>query len=495
MNKQEVSDNKQTFWLAFGKIIALLATLAVPLFLTRFLDKDEYGFYNQFNTVLFFLSSFFSFGMYSNIFYFYPSLEKNKIKSLLVHTLLFLLGFSLLAGLFIFIPVFSNFFLANEQLQNYKITIYFLTIVLTITSIIHPLYVVRKDIGISVWFPSFQVAIKAIAIVGFFLIIPNIESVINAIVISSILVLLIIASYLYKIFKNLPVSDSVDKKLMLEQFKYNLPIGLSVGLKTFSQKFDKLIGITYLSASSYASYSVAFFGIPGIQQVYDAISQVTIVNMVTCFVNDEVEKAHELYKTMVVKTMSFSVPIILIVSINAKEIITFLFTDKYADATILFQIYLVSFIFVMLGAGLILRASGHTKFIIRAFLFASIISIPATYVLIKQYGSIGAMCGALLSIILPKIYQVKKEIEITKSSFKSFLPWKNIGKVFLISIICLMPFIFLNIHFHTDNIVYVILLAIIYLSIVALIEIKLNIFIISQTKVMSIVKDIKSKIK
>src|SRR5690554_6317107 len=334
MNKQKVSDNKQTFWLAFGKIIALLATLAVPLFLTRFLDKDEYGFYNQFNTVLFFLSSFFSFGMYSNIFYFYPSLEKNKIKSLLVHTLLFLLGFGLLAGLFIFIPVFSSFFLANEQLQNYKITIYFLTIVLTLTSIIHPLYVVRKDIGISVWFPTFQVAIKAIAIVGFFLIIPNIESVINAIVISSILVLLIIASYLYKIFKNLPVSDSVDKKLMLEQFKYNLPIGLSVGLKTFTQRFDKLIGITYLSASSYASYSVAFFGIPGIQQIYDSISQVTIINMVKCFVNEEVEKAHLLYKSMVIKTMSFSVPLILIVCLNAKAIITFLFTAKYADATV-----------------------------------------------------------------------------------------------------------------------------------------------------------------
>src|SRR5690554_4974009 len=280
MNKQKVSDNKQTFWLAFGKIIALLATLAVPLFLTRFLDKDEYGFYNQFNTV------------------------------------------------------FSSFFLANEQLQNYKITIYFLTIVLTLTSIIHPLYVVRKDIGISVWFPTFQVAIKAIAIVGFFLIIPNIESVINAIVISSILVLLIIASYLYKIFKNLPVSDSVDKKLMLEQFKYNLPIGLSVGLKTFTQRFDKLIGITYLSASSYASYSVAFFGIPGIQQIYDSISQVTIINMVKCFVNEEVEKAHLLYKSMVIKTMSFSIPLILIVCLNAKAIITFLFTAKYADATV-----------------------------------------------------------------------------------------------------------------------------------------------------------------
>src|SRR5690554_67544 len=495
MNKKLVSDNKQTFWLAFGKIISLVATLIVPLFLTRFLDKDEYGFYNQFNTVLFFLSSFFSFGMYSNIFYYYPSLHVSKLKSLLVHTILFLASFGVLSGIFVFIPVFSSFLLANEALQNYKITIYFLTIILTLTTIIHPLYVVRKDIRLSVWFPTFQVAIKAIAIVAFFIYIPTIESVINAIVISSLLVLLVIAVYIYKIFKKLPSDTLIDNSLMKQQFNYNLPIGLSVALKTFSQRFDKLIGITYLSASSYASYSVAFFGIPGIQQIYDSISQVTIINMVKCFVNEEVEKAHLLYKSMVIKTMSFSVPLILIVCLNAKAIITFLFTAKYADATVLFQMYLISFIFVMLGAGLILRASGHTKFIIRAFLFASIITIPATYFLIKYYGSIGAMSGALLSIILPKIYQVKKEIEITNSTLKSFLPWKSIGMIFLISGICLIPFVFVNIFYDFNNIIYVILTSFFYLCAVSLIEIKLKLFIIGENKLNGIIEALKNRIK
>lgn len=495
MSIKKVSDNKQTFWLAFGKIISLIATLVVPLFLTRFLNKDEYGFYNQFNTVLFFMSSFFSFGMHSNIFYYYPTLRENKRKSLLIHTLLFLGAFGLLSGLFIFIPLFSNFFLASEELQNYKYIIYSLTIILTLTTIIHPLYVVRKDISISVWFPTFQVAIKAFAIVAFYIYIPKIDSVINAILISSILTLTIIGIYIHRIFKELPGNNSIDKELIKEQFRYNLPIGLSIGLKTFSQRFDKIISISFLSASSYASYSVAFFGIPGIQQIYDSISQVTIVNMVKCFGNGEVEKAHSLYKDMVIKTMSFSVPIILIVCVNAKELVTFLFTDKYADATILFQMYLVSFVFVMLGAGLILRASGHTKFIIRAFLFSSIITIPATYLLIKSYGSIGAMSGALLSIILPKIYQVKKEIDITQSTLVTFLPWNNIGKIFIVSILCLIPFIYIKYLLLEYNIIIAIVTSIIYLCIVSIIEMKLQIFIISKAKVYHIINRIKAKIR
>lgn len=495
MSKLQASDSKQTFWLAFGKVISLLATLIVPLFLTRFLNKSEYGFYNQFNTILFFLSSFFTFGMFSNLYYFYPSIPKSKLKSLIVNTLLLLLVFGLLAALFVFIPFFSNFFLANQQLQDYKIVIYVLSIVLTLTTIIHPLYVVRKDIGVSVWFPSFQVAIKAIAIVGFYYVIPSIDSVINAIIISSVLVLIIVISYLIKIFKTLPNKLVVDNTLLKQQFKYNLPIGLSVALKTFSQRFDKLIGITYLSAASYASYSVAFFGIPGIQQVYDSISQVTVINMVKCFSNNEIEKAHELYKNMVVKTMSFSVPIILIVCLNAKTILTFLFTQAYADATILFQMYLISFVFVMLGAGLILRASGHTKYIIKAFLMASVISIPATYFLIKQYGSMGAMTGALLSIILPKIYQVKKEIEITKSSFSTFLLWNSIGKIFLISIAVLVPLFVLQLYVELSNIILVVLTSGVYLLIVSYILLRQDLFIISQVKVTALIKDLKTKFK
>ena len=41
------------------------------------------------------------------------------------------------------------------------------------------------------------------------------------------------------------------------------------------------------------------------------------------------KEALELYKNMIVKNLSFSIPLILIVGINAKEIISFLFTNKY----------------------------------------------------------------------------------------------------------------------------------------------------------------------
>ena len=79
-DKKQISEGKQTFYLAAGKIFALLANMVIPLFLTRVFSKDDYGFYSQFNTVLFFLVGFFSFAMFTNMYYFYPTIEENKKK-------------------------------------------------------------------------------------------------------------------------------------------------------------------------------------------------------------------------------------------------------------------------------------------------------------------------------------------------------------------------------------------------------------------------------
>ncbi len=479
--RNTISDEKQTFWLVLGKILALIATFAVPLFLTRFLDKEQYGFYTQFNTVLYFFVLFFSFGITTNLYYFFPTIKKNKKRAVIFQTVIFLLLFSLLSALFIYIPFFNSFFLGNESLMKYKLVLYLLTIILVFISIMDPLYVIKKDANTSIWFPAIQVLLKALSIIIFFLFIPTIQSIINAIIFSSILVFLIVLKYVSKTIKELPEGELLIRNVAFNQLKYNLPIGASIAIKAFSQRFDKLISISFLSTSAFASYSIAFFGIPGINQIYSSISQVTVINMTTSFSLGDKKTALMYYKAMVVKTLSFSVPIILIVSLYAEQIIVILFTEKYKDATPLFQMYLMSFFFIMIGSGLILRSCGKTKYSMYAFVFASFITIPSTYFLVKNYGSFGAMCGALLSIILPKFYQIKKEIEFTDSTFRTFLPWKEIGFIFLVSFVSILPFILIK-HFTSNHILNVILNIMVYVIIVYSLEIKLNIFIIENEK-------------
>ena len=482
-NNQPVSEGKQTIYLAAGKIIALMANFVIPLFLTRVLAKEEYGFYSQFNTVLFFLVSFFSFTMSTNLYYFFPTVETSKKKIIVFQTILFLIIFSLLSAFFIYLPYINDFILGNESLKKYRLIIYLLTIILIFTSIIQPLYVVKRDINISLWFPTLQIVLKAVLIIVFFIFIPDINSVINAIIVSAILVMLIVFRYVKKTINEFPGERLINKKIAISQLRYNLPIGLALSIKSFSQRFDKLISISFLSVSSYASYSIAFFGIPGIRQIYQSIADVTVVSMTKSFNIGDKSEVLSLYKRMVIKNLSFSIPVIMIVALNARQIINFLFTNKYTDATILFQMYLISIVFVMLGEGLIVRASGETKIYARVFIFTAPIIVPTTYFLVKYFGSIGAMCGALLSIILPRIFLIGKEIKIIESNLKNFFPWRKIGLIFLISSLSLIPFVFIK-QIISDNFLIIIVMSIFYLLLVYQLELKLNIFIIDKKKIL-----------
>ena len=487
-SEKTISSNKQTFWLAFGRILALFFSMLIPLVLTRILNKDEYGFYSQFNTVIYFLSSVFSFGMFHNLFYFYPIAKEIEKKPIIIQTFLFLLLASLFSALVIFIPQLNSIFIGNDLLQSFKWTIFLLTIILVVTDIMTPLYIVKRDLNVSKWFPTVQIAVKVIFIFSLFAIVPSINSLVLAIVLSSILVLIIILVYINNTLRRLPKGPLFNTKMAKKQLIYNLPMLWASGFNSLSQKFDKIITISFLSASSYATYSIAFFGVPGIQQIYDSISQVAIVDMTKKFDLGDKKSALVIYKNMVVKTLSFSVPIIMIVAFFAQKIITILFTEKYRDATPLFQMYLISFVFVMLGAGIILRASDNTKYIKNALIYSSIITVPITYFLVKYYGIYGGMTGALISIILPKLYMIRKEVEIMDTGILNFLPWKKIALIFIVSSFCIIPLIVYNSFFKIESIFLAIILSIIYLLIVSYIEIRMNIFIMDRAAIDIILK-------
>jgi len=275
---------------------------------------------------------------------------------------------------------------------------------------------------------------------------------------------------------------------------YAIPFGLAVGFSVIAQKFDKIVCISFLTTSAYATYTVAFFGVPGLQQFYTSISQVYLIQMVKEYQNKNIKGISDIYKSLVSKTYSFTIPALMIVTLYAKKIVVFLFTDKYSDSVPLFRVYLVSFLIVMLGSGLILRAMDKTKYTFISYLLSSIVTIPSTYFLIKYFNIWGAMCGSLVSIILPKIFMFFKEIRLVNSNIIKFFPWKKFTIISLISTISIIPFLLVE-YFFTYGIVITILLVIVYLFFVSVLELKFEVFVVDSSLVKSKLNDVVLRIK
>jgi O-antigen/teichoic acid export membrane protein len=475
----KISDSaKLTSSLIAGKIIALLLTFAMPLFLTRYLSKTDYGLFSQFYLVINFIAVFFSIRFQSNLYYFYPIAASWDRKSLVFLTFLFLTVFSFVAVGFTSIPFIRKELIGDSQLLSLYPFIIIGIILVVPSYLIEPLYVIRKDYLTSILYPPCEVLIRLCLVIGLVMLKPGLRSICTGIICAAAI------SYIFVIiysFKELSLKDInwkiIDFSIIKKQLLFVLPFGIAMSLDTLAERFDRVICIRYLTPSDFAIYSIAFFGIPGIMQIYDSFTKVQVIEMTIRYQEKKIDKISEIFKSLAAKAFSFSAPLLMVVFLYSKKIILLLFTSKYLDSVPFFRVYLFSFLFFMLGAGLILRATGRTADTLKSYLYSCIVTLPATFFLIKLYGMWGALTGALLNVIVPRIFMIAFEIRYLNIGIKLHYPWKKILQIILISFFSLIPFILIELFINT-GIIITIFYGILYLLIVAVLELKYDLFIL-----------------
>lgn len=481
------TSNKFALYVSIGKIAAMIAQFVMPMFLTRYLSKADYGIYAQFYLVQNFLGAILCFGIQSNPYYFYPKSSELRKKHIIWNSFLLLLLFGVVGSSVLFIPFVNDWLLKNETLNNLLPIVLASVIFFIPTNLIDAIAVVKNNKSLAVIYHPASIIIKIIAVISFALIFKSIEAILGSILLLNFIMFLIVLVCVIKFYPIKRNENLTSLSLLKEQLKYALPFGISVILSTTCNQVDKIICVNYLTVEEYAIYSVAFFGIPGVMQIFDSLCVVNVMNMSSAFKEGAIETVKSLYKRFVVQTLSFSLPIIGIVCLFSPQIITFLFSEKYIDSVPFFRLYVLTFILGMVGSGTILRAIGKTKLSMKAFALSTIICIPLTFYAISKFGIWGAIACAMMNTMLPKIFQIGFECKALKSSLKDYFPLRDIFRITSISFMFLVPIIALN-TFVNLNLILCILISIIYLGLVYYFEIKHNVFIVDKQKAVAILQ-------
>lgn len=471
------NDNRIAFYVAIGKILAMLAQFIMPLFLTRYLTKQDYGLYSQFYLIFGFLLSIFGMGMPSSLYFFYPKSSDKEKNSLVWGTYLMLITIGLIGCGVFMIPQVSHYIINNETLEHYALLISVCVFLAMPSLMVDPLSVVRKDKLLAIFYHPSEIIFKIILVIIFALLFKSLTAIFHGILILQFILFLLTFVYIIHHYRISIGYISFD--LLKKQIAYSLPFGIAVILNTFAGRFDKLMSISYLTAEEYATYSIAFFGVPGIMQIYDSLCQVNVTNMAKLYKENNIEGVLLEYKRFVIKTLSFSLPIIFVVFVYSPQMIELLFSSKYLDSVPFFRIYILTFIIGMFGSGTILRAINRTKLSMKAYLISVLITIPLTIILLKHYGIWGAISAAVISAIIPKLIQIIFEIRCINSSLRDYFPWTTMMRLLLVSLLCLVPVILLNI-FVNINILSAILMSIAYILLVYAIYIKQDTFIVDR---------------
>ena len=465
----------------------MIMNFLIPIVLTRYLTKEDFGIYAQFMVILQFSLGFFSLGFQSSLYYYYPTADSAKRRVLIVNAIGLLLILFVIAIVVLKIPFIGSFIFRNSGVSGFFLFFAFAFFFGLFTILLQVLYILKSDLKTSLLYPPLSETIKAITVVVFVLYFSGINSVLTGLVVSYFLFFLFTLFYLFKRIRENRGSSFFNLKVLKQQLSYSLPLGLASTTRILSQRIDRLVSISYLSKSAFATYSIAFYGVPGIRQIYDSLSKVFIIKMTTEYQEGKTDQMVKTYKSMVAKNLSYTIPIMLSVLLFSKTIIVFLFTDKYLDSVLYFQIYLFSFLFSSFGNGLVLRATNNTKYSFRSYLISAIITIPITFVLIQKYAINGAIVSAMLNVILPRLLLSYYDITVTNSSLKHFFPWSKFGIISLVSLGVIFP-VFVLKSFIDINIYWVILFSSVYLIVVFVIEIRMNVFVVDKKSVLSKLK-------
>ncbi len=432
-SQKSISLKKQSVFLFVGRFTAFIINFFIPIILVRLFSTADYGLFQQYNLLITTIVPISSMWLNSSLFYFFPiSSSHQKSNYLLVVFLMEIILWSILAIVFFFWSSTIFKFLNLYYFFQYSDILLLTLILLILSSIIDYIFILEKKIFFNLLFFPIDRASKLFLFIftGFYW---GIDGVIYAFFIYSIGRFIFILVYLkkrdYFSYKYKEPFLLLIKKVLL----YAIPFGFGINIQMFAQRLDKYILNMYIEPNQFAIYSIAFFSIPILGEVFSSINNTAMPKFTEYANNNEYEKIISLWHNIVKKTSSITIPIVFYFILMAPELIVFLFTDKYYNAILYYRIYALIFLFGMTSYGLVLRAMNKTKLVFKANLISFIIVVIVSIIIIPKYLTLGAIFTALLAWVLPVVIQLFYESRLLDLSLKTLLPWKTIFHVFSIS--------------------------------------------------------------
>ena len=431
--------SKQSLSLLIGNILGLTAQMATSIILVRLISKSDFGLYQQFLLITSSFIPILRMGLDSSLFYFIPNLSQNKQNNIIFQTFVIKL-FMGLSFMFLCINNYIDFNWINLPLLNdYKVSVSLFVLFMLLSSLVESIFTLDKNLVFNRYYPLVEKIVRFALLVGFVIFLKFEYAIINALVLFSFFRFLFIIFYFnQRLLYNIRFSYS----LLSKQLIYSIPFAGSIILNMLSNRADKFIINGYINVEEYAIYSIAFFSIPFISQIFSSIHNVVMPEFSKFGNNNQFKEAALLWKNVITKTSSVAIPCVVFFFIMSDIIIEILYTKSYLSAAPYYRVFIFSIMFSMSSYGLVLRGFNKTKLLFLSDAIGVCITLPLSFILIQKFHIYGAVLTALLGMGLPIIIKVLFEISILNIKFSDWLAWDKILKIVITSlIISLIPII------------------------------------------------------
>lgn len=332
------SSLKKTIWLTLSRILGIVFSFAIPMYLGRALQIEEYGTYKQVMLFYWFAQVGLNLGLDDSAYYYlrwnpkyFPLYSFNALNFNIIITGLIALAFTFLRT-----PIADV--LGNPALSTYIPWLAAL-IVLTISSMqLEGILIGLERLRHRLYLELNTELLKALAILGgyyFFDSLKVVLQLLTALMFCRLLLTIMIIE-VHRKKQNLHYRDSWP--LWGEQLKFGLPLGLSRIMQNILN-LEKFLISSMHSVREFTFYTVGCFENPLVNAAQASFYEMANIEMVDAVRAGDKRRALEIWRNMLRKLNLITTPFIVFMIFFSQELIGFIFSEKYLSSTPYFVLF------------------------------------------------------------------------------------------------------------------------------------------------------------
>jgi len=400
--------------LIFVQGVTLCTGIAKAMIFSRTLDKFDYGTYNQGLFVVSFISPFVALGLANAVNYFYnktEQIDERQKYTNIIFSMTIILGILGAVGVIVFRGIIANYFV-NPALLGLLIYVAFTPLLTNTIALYHPLYIsngMAKTIAVS----NLIMSVSQLILLGTVSIFSqNIALMFIVILILDLLQIVIFGGYFnYKCFKIKLLN--IGRKYIAPILTYAVPVALASTVGTISLSIDKMIIGRMMSVEDFALYSNVSKELP-FNIITSSFTIIIMPVIIEFYARGKMDKLKNVWSNYLeigyLSTWAFCGGAI----VCARELVLFLYSDRYIGGLNIFIVYLFVAMTRFTYFGLILTASGKTKWILVYSLFNLILNLFLSIILFNLLGIIGPSISSLISTSLLNIVMFLHNVKIVR---------------------------------------------------------------------------------
>jgi O-antigen/teichoic acid export membrane protein len=207
---------------------------------------------------------------------------------------------------------------------------------------------------------------------------------------------------------------------------------------------------SFFNLSQFTYYSVGCFENPLVNAARSSTFEITNISMIDANKNDGPEAAAVVWKNMTRTLFLVIIPLVIYMMFFGKEIIIFIFSEKYLASVPFFIIFNLYLIVGIRNPEPMFRTMLKTHMALKLKFFGLILGVSLLISGAIFGGALWALIGKIVGVFLMNIAGVIVGAKLLKTTFFKLFAWKDLGISFLIAISSsfLLHVIFLHVSWH-----------------------------------------------